>query len=235
MFSKFWLKLTKQLRIRNKGKGNIIRLPSKYNCRNMMISIQGQNNRVEIDEDFYCRGKAAIRIIGNGNVVKIGKGFNCRGNTSFVVYAEAGTLILGDGISIESELVIKNNDNKKNARISIGSKTTFYKTEITCFEENSSVTIGEDCMFSFDTFVFNTDKHRIFDCTTKQHLNPAKDIVIDDHVWVGWGVVILKNVHIAADNIIGRGAVVAKSFSCHNCAIAGNPAKICKENIYWER
>lgn len=235
MYNKFLAKLFKQIRIKNKGKSNQIILPSKYKNKNTLINVNGNNNLVEIADNFYCRNKMAIRIIGNNNKIKIGAGFKCRGTTSLIVYSNDSNMLLGNDISIENELVIKNNDNKDNINISIGNKTTFYKTEITCFEENSSVTIGEDCMFSYDTFVFNTDKHNIFDCNTKKHLNPAKNLVIGDHVWVGWGVVILKNVYIGNDNIIGRGAVIAKSYTVNNCAIVGNPSKICKENVYWER
>lgn len=35
--------------------------------------------------------------------------------------------------------------------------------------------------------------------------------------------------------IVGMGAVVAKQFSTANSVIAGNPAKIVKENINWIR
>jgi acetyltransferase-like isoleucine patch superfamily enzyme len=49
------------------------------------------------------------------------------------------------------------------------------------------------------------------------------------------GVVILKNVKIAEGCIIGRSAIVTKSFDKPNCAIAGNPAAVVKEKVEWAR
>lgn len=65
-------------------------------------------------------------------------------------------------------------------------------------------------------------------------LNHARSIKIGNNVWCGYGVSILKNVHVADNCIIGCHSVVAKSFDTPYCAIAGNPAKVVKTNVEWE-
>lgn len=54
-------------------------------------------------------------------------------------------------------------------------------------------------------------------------------IYIGDNVWMGANVIVLPNVKIANNCIIGAGAVVTKSFLESDCIIAGNPASVIKK------
>ncbi|WP_455637982.1 acyltransferase [Parabacteroides sp.] len=57
-------------------------------------------------------------------------------------------------------------------------------------------------------------------------------IIIEDHVWIGLGVTILKGVTIGEGSVVAAGSVVTKSFP-PRCLVGGNPAKILRENISW--
>lgn len=46
---------------------------------------------------------------------------------------------------------------------------------------------------------------------------------------------ILKNVKIGSGSVIGINSTVTKSFEEKNVLIVGNPAKIVKNNIKWEK
>ena len=133
----------------------------------------------------------------------------------------------------DNMISIGRNFNSKDCKINIGNKTSFYKTEISTYDNGSEVEIGEDCMFAFDTIIYNTDGHSIFQ--NGNLINKADKLVIGDHVWCGWGSTILKNSYIPSGCIVGKSAVVAKKFEKENVVIAGNPAKIIKENILWDR
>lgn len=106
--------------------------------------------------------------------------------------------------------------------------------EVYCLHSNSSILIGENCMFSWQIRIRNTDGHPIYEKGTRKILNRVKSINIGNHVWCGYGVSILKDVHIADNCIIGCHSVVCKSFDNPYCAIAGNPAKVVKTNLEWE-
>lgn len=51
------------------------------------------------------------------------------------------------------------------------------------------------------------------------------EIIIENNVWIGEGVVVLPNVTIGENSIIGANSVVSKSIP-KNSVAAGNPAKI---------
>jgi len=101
-------------------------------------------------------------------------------------------------------------------------------------ENNSKLTIGEDCMFSKNIEVRTGDSHSIIDLETGQRINPAKDVHIGNHVWVGAHAKILKGVSIADHAIIATGAIVTNNIPA-NCIASGVPAKVIKENITWKR
>ena len=88
-------------------------------------------------------------------------------------------------------------------------------------------------MFAGNITIFNTDAHPIYNLTTKQIVNKVGTLEIQDNVWIGMNTTILKNCCIPKGCIVGMGSVVTKKFNNTNCIIAGNPAKIIKENIYW--
>lgn len=121
-----------------------------------------------------------------------------------------------------------------NTKISIGEKTTSNGLTIRVMEDNSLVDIGKDVMFSENIMLFCTDTHSILD-NDGNVLNLGKSVVIGEHCWIGQDVRILKNTKISNNSVIGLGSVVTKEFDSENVVIAGNPAKVVKENICWDR
>lgn len=102
-------------------------------------------------------------------------------------------------------------------------------------DEKSSIIIGNDCMFAGGIILRTSDGHAIIDNISKKIINPAKSIILKDHIWVGDRACILKGVKCNKNCIIGANSVVTRSFIEENCIIAGNPAKIIKTDINWSR
>lgn len=101
--------------------------------------------------------------------------------------------------------------------------------------DNSYFKIGDDCMISEFLRVRGGDGHKIYDNRTKELLQKNPHIEIGNHVWIGQNVTFLKNAKIGANSIIGTFSIVTKVFDRENVILAGNPAKIVKENINWEK
>lgn len=100
-------------------------------------------------------------------------------------------------------------------------------------EDKSTMKIGSDTMFSWGIDVWNSDVHTLMDSNGVPYNYPTKCLEIGRHVWVGKDVKIGKNVKIADGCVIGWNSLVTKSFEQPDCIIAGNPAKVVKENIRW--
>lgn len=100
---------------------------------------------------------------------------------------------------------------------------------------NSILTIGLDSMLSDYIFFQCSDQHGIVEMENISILPVSKNYIhIGRHVWIGRKSLILKNTTIGSGSIIGAGALVTKS--CPRLSImAGNPAKIIKENRSWSR
>lgn len=97
------------------------------------------------------------------------------------------------------------------------------------FNHNCSVTsaskivIGNNCMFANNLVIVDHD-HVIKNGAVSAELK-AKPVIIEDHVWVGANVTILKGVHISEGAVIAAGAVVAKDIPAHSVA-RGVPARV---------
>ena len=84
------------------------------------------------------------------------------------------------------------------------------------------IIIGRSCMLAMHCSVSDADwhdtKHRIF-----APGNTAK-VILEDNVWLGEGVRVLKGVTIGENTVVGTGSVVTRSLPA-NVIAAGNPAR----------
>ncbi len=191
------------------GKSNEIFIKKQNISKIIDINIKGDNNKIFIDT-LDNRGHLAISIVGNNNSIK-----------------------LEENVTIIDSLRIQIFENCQDGEVTIGPNTSFWKTLIQTCDFNSSVKIGKDCMFSYDTRVFNTDGHSII--KNGKLINNASALTISDHVWIGFEAVILKNSYIPKNSIIGYRALVSGKFEKENSIYAGLPAKLVKTCIKWNR
>ena len=171
------------------------------------IGIKGNNNKIIINAP-YNFNNCCIRIEGNDTIITIGESTTLN-NT----YLRA----------------------VKNTQINIGKNTTIGGGKIHCVSQNSKINIGEDCMFSWDIHIMSGDYHIITSPDDEKIINKGYFCNIGNHVWLGCGTTVCKNVEIAENCIVGTHSVVTKSCNEKNSMLAGNPAKIMKKNIEWQR
>ena len=98
-------------------------------------------------------------------------------------------------------------------------------------EEKTSITIGDDCLFS-DISIYSSDSHSIFDLETRTRINPAADIVLGDRVWLGRRVIVTKGVNIGHDVAVGANSLVNRNLPSYSVC-AGIPAKVLKRGVVW--
>ncbi|MCR3757809.1 acyltransferase [Clostridium felsineum] len=120
-------------------------------------------------------------------------------------------------------------------------------TNLICVDK---IHIGNDVLISWDCTIYDNDSHgvefeyrkndvvnMIESLSTTGKLNSNKEwknvkskpIIIEDKVWIGFGVTILKGVTIGEGAVIGAKSVVTADIPSYAVA-AGNPARVIRLN-----
>lgn len=170
------------------------------------VSIKGSNHRIVIKGGVIRNTK--FEITGSGHQITMGKG---------VAFNEGGRIVMEDN----------------NCSLIIGDGTDFVSCFFAIRDDGTKVIIGNDCMFSALTIVRTSDAHSVL--VDGKRVNRGKDVVVGDHVWVGYGANILKGTTIESHSIVGTQSVVAGLLIPEGCVAAGNPARIVKQGIDWDR
>lgn len=175
--------------------------------KNNVIEMKGKNNRLQIGNNSRVYG-CTVDINGQNNQIDIAKN---------VTITQADIKLWGD-----------------NNRLIINEQTTFnLGCQIKVFE-GTEINIGRQCMISYNVDMRSSDGHPIFD-KRGERINKAKDILIEDHVWIGSNVQLLKGTAVKKDSVVATGSLVTKAFNEENIIIAGRPAELLKREIHWKR
>lgn len=195
-----------------------------------------KNNKIIIisEEREYTKKHIFIKGLkvyfeGKNNILKIY--MPCNFENSKIVFAGNGSECILKKCRLINAEIYEN----EQAYFSIDENSSVNGLFMLVNEKKSSISIGKDCMFSGKISFWPTDGHCISDKHGKCLNKASKGINIGNHVWIGYGCSIMKNVSIADNCVIGCSSVVTHSFNMQGSVIAGNPAKIVKTNIIWKR
>ena len=158
-----------------------------------------------------------------------------------------------DNISIEnsniifkgndSVVVVRRNSNTVKVGIIIYSASAVYigrdvwmtgKIELNAGEAKN-IFIGDECLISSQCSARTTDSHMIYSIETLDRINEGRSIFIGDHVWIAARVALLKGTRIHSGSIIGSDAVIAGKEIMSNTIWGGNPARLLKSNIFFDK
>lgn len=154
--------------------------------------------------------------------VKIGKKMKCHGLMK-IYRQQCSQIIIGDYCSfisssefnyrgINHKCILQTGD--PDAIIRIGNHCGFSGVSIVA---NKEVIIGNNVRMGANSSIADRDGHGAA-------IRPVK---VDDNVWIGANVVIMKGVHIGENSIIGMNSVVTKDIPANSVA-AGVPCKVIK-------
>jgi len=196
-----------------------------------------------------------------GNVIEVSHNVRLPRN-SFVIFGDDTRQPIYHGRGRNNRLHIGENANLSNSflleywgddcSVYIGSDTYFKKIHVVAAQgssfkigarssaqdlhavlyEGGSIIIGEDCMFSHNVQLWQTDTHPIFDRKTGKRINKGRNITIGDHVWMGANSTLLGGADIGSGSIVGMNSVTSSKIPSY-VVIAGNPASIIRENVVW--
>lgn len=184
---------------------------NKFSCKAKMIKCQiynhGKNNRIEIGTGWIYKTK--IHIYGDGNEIILRNDSRIRDGAFIRVGATGNKIIIGENFECSYALITAG--------------------------DNASIYIGDNCLFSNKIVVRSNDGHEIIDEKTGQKINPGADVVIGNHVWIGYGVSILKGSTIGNNSIIGTNSMVLGANIPSGSIAVGTPAKIVKSGVNWRK
>ncbi|MDD9148167.1 acyltransferase [Sporolactobacillus sp. CQH2019] len=149
---------------------------------------------------------------------------------------ESGKITIGDKSFIRGNLEVQ----RAGGIINVGKKC--YIGDGTRIWSAENITIGDNVLIAHNCNIFDNDTHPK---DIKERRLDAEDIIwngirrnfcslgkkpviIEDDVWIGANVSILKGVSIGKGSIIGTGSVVTSNIPAESIAV-GNPAKVIKK------
>jgi acetyltransferase-like isoleucine patch superfamily enzyme len=113
------------------------------------------------------------------------------------------------------------------ARIELGDRTQINNNAF-LKSEGPGIRVGRDGLFGAHVEIFDSNFHDLDPARRHKGGQRMAPVEIEENVFVGMGVRILKGVTIGADSVIGAGAVVSSSIPAGVIA-GGNPARVIRE------
>jgi maltose O-acetyltransferase len=174
----------------------------RLNSRAGQVLIAG---KLWINVPFRCDGYGQVQL---GPRVSIGY---------------PGAPILGDGM-------VRLQARAKHVVIEVGAGT-YLSNNVQVISE-SRISIGSRCLIGDGVLIIDSDFHDLSAAArnasaplTSSSITLTAPVIIEDNVFIGSRVIILKGVTIGKDSVIGAGSVVVRSIPPGVIA-AGNPAKV---------
>lgn len=165
---------------------------------------------------FLLKIKFNKRIKNSGFVV-------LQKNVQMIV-EEGGKLMFGKNVTIKENSIIYV---KKNAKVMFGqNSSTGHHTEIS---SNNYIEIGDDVIMG--AYAYITDSNHGYkdkDLPIRKQDMEIGSVEIGNNVWLGRGVMILKDSVVGNNSVVAAGSVVTKKFE-ENKILGGIPAKVIKE------
>lgn len=154
------------------------------------------------------RERSIWKVLGEVNF----QGSASLGHGTKISVEEKGKLTLGENVIITAE------------------------SSIVCRKE---IILEDDVMVSWETQIMDSDLHFIKD-NENNIINCDEKVQIGRKTWIGSRCSILKGVTLAPESIIAAGTIVSKAINKQlegkeKCLIGGNPPKIIKEEVTWEK
>ncbi|MCE1169533.1 MAG: acyltransferase [Sphingobacteriia bacterium] len=107
--------------------------------------------------------------------------------------------------------------------ISIGSNVVINERSIIQSCEQAEILIGDNVTISYETMILTGGLQISHEVKHDSHIK--KNVIIEDHAWLGARCIILPGVVIGKGAIVAAGSVVTKNVLAKTI-VAGNPAKL---------
>lgn len=206
------------------------------------VVFRGTNNHIIFDDKVKHTDNLTFDLTSD-SYIRIGRECNFTDDVQFEVRGFSGSskIIIAEKCKFMStEFRLFNN--LYESSVFINESCTFGRGLELHANSGKKIVIGRDCMFSRDIALWAGDGHSVFDVVSGKNINSVynelppqrNQIVLGEHVWIGDGAFLMHGTNIGNGSIVGAKSVVKGTFP-NNCSIAGNPAKVIKNDVAWSR
>lgn len=151
-------------------------------------------------------------------------------NYASVASSEHSNMTLGNRVHLGARNIMGASER---GVLFLGEKTTIGENGWFSATAGGEIHLGNDNMLSL--FIkMAVGNHELLEQKTGMLLTNRAAIHTEDHVWIGIGSTLLPGTHLGESSVVGASSVVTKAFPPH-CTIAGNPARVLREGISWQR
>lgn len=173
---------------------------------------------IELRSKTIKRGMIQIGL-GGSEGLQFSKGFITIKKGGKLIFQGTANIAKGSSIRID-----------ENALLTVGNN--FFCNNNTFFRCYRNISIGDNVLIGWNCTFNDYDGHTLYDA--KKPKENKGDIKIGNHVWIAFGVSILKNTFIQDDCVVAAHSLLSKKYINDHALIGGIPAKIIKQNISWE-
>lgn len=187
---------------------NVISYEGEMLSQGIRILFCGLNNKLIIDKRARVKN-LSVRFDCDNGVVKIGKHWGLSPLRANIRVGQDSSIFIGENVTATTPVQLS-------------------------AVEGTSIHIDDDVMIAGNVKIRGDDGHPIFDIDSGKRVNPAQDIRIRGHVWVGMDSTILGGSFLDEGSVVGTKSLVKGKFP-NNCIIAGAPAQVIRTDVAWER
>ncbi|WP_133772681.1 acyltransferase [Enterovirga rhinocerotis] len=156
-------------------------------------------------------------------------GANCV-TGGMVMWGEGSVVLLGDHVRLPASSIACGSG----AKVMIGAHTASTARAQINARNGGSVLVGERGLWAADVVLYTDDMHAIRDVETGRRLNGmGGHMVVSDHVWLGYQSLLLGNVGIGRDSVVGARSLVRGTIPPNSVA-AGSPARVVRTGVTWD-
>lgn len=195
------------------------------------LSAYRDDNGNEVRYGGHVDRSITIRFRGRNNTLVVDDG--ARIGSLFITFdSDNGTATIGPSSGVPA--FHGNLRVGQDATIRIGANVSSTEPVGISAVEGTTIEVHDDVMFASRNQLRGDDGHPIFDVTTGKRINTAKPIVVGEHVWIGFGAVLLGGARVGSGSVIGLNSVVTGRIP-NNCIAVGIPARVVRKHVAWER
>lgn len=204
-------------------------------ARRLGIEVSGPGQPLIVVTDIDCpvgrvrmhaAGRDALLFIDNAGGCAIHADIRILGNDSVVFFNTAG----GGHVGLPTVFLRSHGQ-----FLFWGRMATAVELSIEVEGEDQGVVIGDDALIADGVWIRNHDMHAMHDLASGRLLSrPPVTTVIERHVWLGQGALLLSCERVGTGAIVGARSVV-KGTLPRCVAAVGAPARIVREGVSWGR